>query len=80
MEQLPEEYRQVVREAAQDAAEFQREKSAELEAEQMQLLREEGMEIVEIDTAPFQKAMAPVYEKYSDQFGEELVQSILDAE
>ena len=80
LEQLPEEYRQVVREAAQDAAEFQREKSAELEAEQMQLLREEGMEIVEIDTAPFQKAMAPVYEKYSDQFGEELVQSILDAE
>ena len=46
----------------------------------MALLKEEGMEVVEIDISPFQEAMAPVYEKYSSQFGEELVQSILDTE
>lgn len=46
----------------------------------MELLKEEGMEIVEIDIAPFQEAMDPVYEKYAAQFGEDLVQSILDTE
>ena len=80
LSQLPEEYRQVIREAAQESAHFQREKSAELEAEQMDLLREEGMEIIEIDITPFQQAMDPVYEKYASEFGEELVQSIIDTQ
>lgn len=80
LERLPEEYRQIIEDAALEAAQFQREKSAELEAEQMALLKEEGMEIVEIDIAPFQEAMAPIYEKYSSQFGEELVQSIIQTE
>lgn len=77
---LPEEYRQIIREAAQEAAAFQREKSAELEAEQMELLREAGMQIDEIDIAPFQDAMNPVYAKYTARFGEDLIQAIRDTE
>ena len=80
LERLPEEYRQIIREAAQEAAHYQREKSAELEAEQMELLREAGMQIDEIDIVPFQEAMDPVYEKYAARFGEELVQAIRDTE
>lgn len=80
LDRLPEEYRDIITEAAQEAARFQRMKSAELEGEQMAMLVDEGMEVVEIDITPFQEAMTPVYDRYAAQFGEELVQSIIDTE
>ena len=44
-----------------------------MEAEQLAELAEAGMEINESpDIAAFQEAVAPVYEKYGDQFGDYL--------
>lgn len=80
LDRLPDEYRDIITEAALEAARFQREKSAELEAEQREMLVSEGMEVVEIDITPFQEAMTPVYERYAAQFGEDLVQAIIDTE
>lgn len=71
--QLPENAQEVIRQAAQEAAEHERQANAEMEAEQLTALADAGMEINETpDLAAFQEAVAPVYEKYGEQFGEYL--------
>ncbi|AQU84178.1 MULTISPECIES: TRAP transporter substrate-binding protein [unclassified Halomonas] len=71
--QLPEHAQEVLLEAAQEAAEHERQVNAEMEAEQLAALREAGMEINETpDLEAFQAAVAPVYEKYGEQFGDYL--------
>nr|WP_298248624.1 TRAP transporter substrate-binding protein [uncultured Halomonas sp.] len=71
--ELPEAARTVIAQAAQEAAEHERRVNAELETEQLAELREAGMQIVEApDIAAFQEAVAPVYEKYGEQFGDYL--------
>ncbi len=70
---LPEAAREILVEAAQEAAEHERRMNAEMEAEQLAELREAGMQIVEEpDIAAFQEAVAPVYEQYGEQFGDYL--------
>ena len=71
--QLPEAAQAVLEEAAQEAAEHERQVNAEMEAEQLQALRDAGMEINDTpDMEAFQAAVAPVYEKYGEQFGDYL--------
>ncbi|RDB42989.1 C4-dicarboxylate ABC transporter substrate-binding protein [Halomonas sp. DQ26W] len=70
---LPEAAQDVLRQAAQEAAEHERRYNAEMEAEQLEELRAAGMQIVDdADLDAFQAAVAPVYEKYGDQFGDYL--------
>ncbi len=72
-EQLPAAAQDVLRDAAQEAAEHERRVNAEMEADQLAELREAGMEIVEDpDLEAFQDAVAPVYEQYGEQFGDYL--------
>ena len=71
--QLPEAAQAVLEEATQEAAEHERQVNAEMEAEQLQALRDAGMEINDTpDMEAFQAAVAPVYEKYGEQFGDYL--------
>jgi len=64
----------IFKEAAQEAAEFERKANAESEEEQMAKLRESGMEIVQPDIKKFQEAVAPVYEKYGNKYGDYISQ------
>ncbi len=67
---LPEEARQILKRSAQDAAEYERKMNAKMEEEQLQNLRDHGMEIImQPDIDAFRKAVKPVYEKYQDRFG-----------
>ncbi|WP_404472097.1 TRAP transporter substrate-binding protein [Vreelandella venusta] len=71
--QLPEHAQEVLLAAAQEAAEHERQVNAEMEAEQLQALRDAGMEINDSpDMEAFQAAVAPVYEQYGEQFGDYL--------
>ncbi|MDK9687865.1 TRAP transporter substrate-binding protein [Halomonas sp. LC1] len=71
--QLPEAAQAVLEEAAQEAAEHERQVNADMEAEQLAALREAGMEINDTpNMEAFQAAVAPVYEKYGEQFGDYL--------
>lgn len=79
--QLPEAAQEVLVGAAQEAAEHERRVNAEMEADQLAELRDAGMQIVEApDLEAFQAAVAPVYEKYGEQFGDylERIQEALD--
>ncbi|WP_442908597.1 TRAP transporter substrate-binding protein [Halomonas sp. S3-1-8] len=70
---LPEEVQTLVQDAAREASAYAREQNAEAEAEQLAALREAGMEINESpDIDAFREAVAPVYERYGDQFGDYL--------
>ncbi|WP_254774409.1 TRAP transporter substrate-binding protein [Marinobacter sp. AC-23] len=70
---LPEAAQEVVTQAAQEAAEYERKINAEMASEQLAELREAGMQINDNpDIEAFQAAVAPVYEQYGKQFGDYL--------
>lgn len=79
-QKLSPEAQEIVVQAAQDAAEYERALNAEQQSEQLQALRDSGMEIVDdADLSAFSEAVAPVYEKYGAKFGDYLtrIQSAL---
>lgn len=71
--ELPEPVQGVIEAAAQEAAEHEREVNEEMEAEQLAELKASGMEVVEDpDLEAFRGAVDPVYDQYSERFGEYL--------
>ena len=59
--------------AAQEAAEYERQLNADMEAEQLASLKESGMQINESpDIEAFQSAVEPIYEQYGERFGDYL--------
>lgn len=63
---LDAETQQIFLDAAQEAAEFERAWVAEQEADQLQAMKDNGMEVVEDpDLDSFKEAVQPVYEQYS---------------
>ncbi|MDA3950843.1 MAG: TRAP transporter substrate-binding protein [Spirochaeta sp.] len=71
--ELPIDVQGIVQNAAQEAAEYERRMNAEMEAEQIQALLDNGMQIVENPDIPaFQAMVAPVYEEYGAKFGDYL--------
>lgn len=67
---LPEPAQELVRVAAQEAAEHGRRMNAEMQSAQLAELRQAGMEIDESpDIAAFQQAVESVYAKYEPRFG-----------
>lgn len=70
---LPEAAQDVLTQAAREAARHERRINAEMESEQLTALRQAGMQINgNPDIAAFQAAVAPVYKKYGEQFGDYL--------
>lgn len=75
---LTPEEQQAVLNGAKAGAKANRDLDNEKEEEWMAFLADQGMEIVKPDLAVFRDAVAPIYVKYGDQFGEGTVQAILD--
>ncbi len=73
----PEEQAIVVK-AALAGAKANRDLDNEKAAEWLTFLREQGMEITEPDMESFREAVVPIYDKYREQFGDDVVQAILD--
>jgi len=76
---LTPEQQKITLESALEAAKYNRDLDNDSEAEWLQSLKEKGMHISEPDLSPFRDAVKSVYEKYEQQYGKELIQSILDA-
>lgn len=74
---LPPEDQQIFIEAARAGARANRQRIDADEKMAVEALRKNGMEIVEdVDLAPFQAALAPVYERQAEQFGRENLERI----
>ncbi|NBB91038.1 MAG: DctP family TRAP transporter solute-binding subunit [Spirochaetes bacterium] len=70
---LPADAQQILEDAAQEAAEYERQWNADMASEQLDALRANGMNIIENpDIAAFQDAVAPVYDEYGEAFGDYL--------
>ena len=78
---LPEDYQVLVQEAADEAGEYERMISREYDEWSQEQIVAQGMEVSEISDeqlAEFQTATEPVYEQWSPEIGEELVQEVQD--
>lgn len=80
LEGLPEEYQTVLLEAAQESADFERAACEDNEAAQIAEMEAAGLQVTYPDTAAFQEAVAPVYEMYAEQFGQENIDAIANYE
>ncbi len=67
---LPEDLQQLVKEIASEVSTYQRLMSKQLEVDQRQKLIDNGMEVIEVDKAPFQEAVKAVYDKYGTKYGD----------
>ncbi|MFD1928050.1 TRAP transporter substrate-binding protein [Sporosarcina siberiensis] len=77
-DKLPADLRDIVIEEGQKAGPKERDLIVEMEKESLKVLKENGVEIVEdVDIAPFQEAVKPVYSMIEYQ---ELLNRILDAQ
>jgi TRAP-type C4-dicarboxylate transport system substrate-binding protein len=64
---LDEETQQIFLDAAQEAAEYERAWVAEQESDQLQALKDNGMEVIEDpDLESFKEAVQPVYDQYTE--------------
>ncbi|WP_370680567.1 TRAP transporter substrate-binding protein [Comamonas sp. GB3 AK4-5] len=70
-----------VRQAAKESVPYMRRQWAEREAKSLALVKAGGAEIIEIDKAPFQAAMRPVYDKFiTDAKLKDLVKRVQDTQ
>ena len=76
---IPAKYQKILQDAAQKAAEYERDYDNKNEATQLKEIEEHGMQIImDPDIEAFRKAVKPVYDKYEPKFGKDLVESILN--
>ncbi|MFP4198402.1 MAG: TRAP transporter substrate-binding protein [Halanaerobium sp.] len=77
-DKLPEDYQEIVKEAAVEAKDHNRETNREMNAEYLDDLKEE-MEVTELteeQRAEFQEAVQPVYEEFEEEIGADLVEDV----
>ncbi len=73
---LSAEDQEMFQKAADEARDFERQLLIDADAELLQKLKDEGMQVTTPDKGPWQEAMAPVYDKWADRIGQDLIDSI----
>jgi len=77
---LTPEQQEIFKNAAVEAAAYEREQIKVQEDEQLSKLEELGMVITRPDKNALREATKGVYDKYKDRFGKDMIQKILDAD
>jgi tripartite ATP-independent transporter DctP family solute receptor len=68
---------EIVKKAAQEAADFERAWDNKMEADWLKELEAKGMTISKPDLKPFLAAVKPVYDQYTPKYGKSLLDSII---
>jgi TRAP-type transport system periplasmic protein len=78
---LSTEHQNALLQAVAEAGQFQRELNAKLEREQLQKIREAGLQVIDsVDTASFKNIAAePVAKTYADKFGRDILDRIAES-
>lgn len=78
MSMLPPEQSQVLRDVAKEIQPEWRSFVVEKSAESQKFIEDRGIEIIKLDTAPFREELMPVYDRFKQKVGAELVDTVLD--
>lgn len=79
LEKLSPEHQKILMETIREVTGYERELSQECDVQYLQALRDEGINVIEdIDKDLWRQAVQPVYDKYQDRIGKELLQRIQD--
>ncbi len=70
---LPAEYQKIITDTALECRDIMREMNSKATGEMLETLKQNGMEINQIDTESFAERMEPVWKMFSDEFGNELI-------
>jgi TRAP-type transport system periplasmic protein len=77
MAKFTEEEQDIIRKAAKEATEYERQVSQDQANEYIDLLKEKGMQISEVDTTEFREAMQPVYDQFMSEYNPDILKKIL---
>ncbi len=77
MDSLPPEQAQVLRDTAKELQPEWRVYVAEQSLEAQKFIADRGIEIIPVDTAPFRALLLPVYDRFKEKVGAELVDQVL---
>lgn len=77
-EKLSESEQQAIEEAAREARNYQNDVAEKQEQEALEMIKDEGVEIVDIDKDPFREIVQPINEKLADKYGRELYDEIIN--
>lgn len=75
-DKLSEEDQKIIQEAATESTAFELELNRSKEAENIQIIKDNGVEVNEVDTDAFIKKMKPVWEQFADKFGMDNINAI----
>lgn len=75
-ESLPKEDQELMTEVAREAAHYHRHILRENEQKMVEDLKQQGMQVIEVDMKPFRELTQPVYDWFATLHGEELVERI----
>jgi tripartite ATP-independent transporter DctP family solute receptor len=75
-DKLPKDLQNVVRQNAIKAAQYERQLSQKADSELIDELKKKGMQVNEVDTSPFKLATQPIYQKYRDTYGKDLMELV----
>jgi tripartite ATP-independent transporter DctP family solute receptor len=76
---LPANLRKVIKNAAMEVTVFQRDLSQKQTQNDINLLKQKGMDVYEVDRKVFQESTKSVYKKFENVFGKKLIKQIIDS-
>ena len=76
MDKLTAEQQQILLDAAQECADYERSLCEDGEAEQIAEMEAKGLQVTYPEIAPFQEALSDVYAQFAEQFGQENIDAI----
>lgn len=78
-DKLPAEYQDIILEAGKEVSEWSYQTTKESEAAEIEEIKDTGMTVTVPNVEAFREASQVVYDKYGEQFGKELIESIKKA-
>ncbi|MFQ3620820.1 MAG: TRAP transporter substrate-binding protein [Spirochaetales bacterium] len=77
LEKLPKQYKEIIMQTLKELATYQRDYNKKIEGDMIRGLRENGMDVYELDRRPFQQVTGVVYQQFESQFGKDLIDRIV---
>ncbi|MFZ7101716.1 MAG: TRAP transporter substrate-binding protein [Peptococcaceae bacterium] len=75
-DKLSDDEKDIFQQTANDATTIERNMIADMDSQLLDEFKSLGMEVTEPDKAEWQEAMAPVYEKWQDKIGKDLIEQV----